>query len=118
MEHDVCQAVMINSEQVAVAEKQMPAAAELQRLSATFKLLGDPTRLKILHALKTTELCVCDLAALLETTSSAVSHQLRLLRRHGLVKFRRAGKVVYYSLASAQTGQLLAGLKLSGKPQD
>lgn len=69
-----------------------------QRLAETFKTLGDPTRIKIIHALSQTELCVCDLAELLEMTQSAISHQLRVLRNNRLVKYRKEGRTVYYSL--------------------
>lgn len=67
-------------------------------LSETFGALSDPTRVKILHALSKSELCVCDISAVLDMTISAVSHQLRVLRNMRLVKFRKAGKMVYYSL--------------------
>jgi ArsR family transcriptional regulator len=67
-------------------------------MAETFRALGDPTRVRILHALSGRELCVCDLAALLDMTSSAVSHQLRLLRHLRLVRPRKAGRMVYYSL--------------------
>ena len=63
-----------------------------------FKVFGDPTRIKILHLLITSELCVCDIAETLEMTQSAISHQLRVLKQAGLVKNRKDGKVVYYSL--------------------
>ena len=110
MEHDICQVVLINSSNVDKAARQMPENAVLNRMAETFRLLGDPTRLRILHALEVAELCVCDLSALLETTSSAVSHQLRLLRTSGLVRFRREGKVVYYSLNGSNARQLLAAV--------
>jgi len=108
MENDVCQVVLINSSNVDKAAHQMPEEAVLNQMTETFRLLGDPTRLRILLALEVAELCVCDLSALLETTSSAISHQLRLLRTSGLVRFRREGKVVYYSLNGSTTRQLLA----------
>lgn len=110
MENDVCQVVLINSSNVDKAARQMPEDNVLNRMAETFRLLGDPTRLRILHALEVAELCVCDLSALLETTSSAVSHQLRLLRTSGLVRFRREGKVVYYSLNGSNARQLLAAV--------
>lgn len=77
--------------------KALPAVYA-QRLAETFKVLGDTTRVKILDALSRDELCVCDLAALLRMSSSAVSHQLRVLRDAGLVKYRREGKMIFYSL--------------------
>jgi DNA-binding transcriptional ArsR family regulator len=70
----------------------------LFELAETFKVLGDPTRVRILHALSMEELCVCDIAALINGSQSAISHQLRLLRAAKLVRFRREGKMVYYSL--------------------
>lgn len=70
----------------------------IYELAETFKVLGDPTRIRILHALKEKELCVCDLSELLNMSSSAVSHQLRVLRNNKLVKFRKEGRSVYYSL--------------------
>lgn len=68
------------------------------RLSELFKTLGDPTRIRIMDALAKTELCVCDLAEMLDLSQSATSHQLRVLRSSKLVKYRRDGKMVYYSL--------------------
>ncbi len=98
MTQDRCQVRVINEPRIALARQQMPDERVLAEMAETFKLLGDLTRVKILQALATTELCVCDLAALLEMTSSAISHQLRLLRARGIVRFRKAGKIVYYSL--------------------
>lgn len=77
-------------------------------LAETFSLLGDPTRARILHALSIEELCVSDLAALLDLTSSNASHQLRLLRSHRLVGVRRDGKRCYYRLEDAHIRQLVA----------
>lgn len=70
----------------------------LQELSETFKVLGDPTRLNIIHVLSKQEMCVCDLAALLNNTTSVVSHQLRILRNLRLVRVRRQGQNVFYCL--------------------
>lgn len=69
-----------------------------QHLAEIFKTLGDPTRMRIIHALAQTELCVCDLAELLQMSQSAVSHQLRVLRNNRLVKYRKEGRAVFYSL--------------------
>ena len=68
------------------------------KISEDFKIFSDPTRVKILYALSQRDLCVCDLASLLEMTHSAVSHQLRIMRNSNLVKFKKVGKNVYYSL--------------------
>ena len=70
----------------------------LYRLADLYKVFGDPTRIRILYALSGGELCVCDIAELLGMTQSAISHQLRVLKQSALVKFRRDGKTVYYSL--------------------
>lgn len=80
-------------------QEALPPDTELARLAALYKVFADPTRIKILYALFHAELCVCDLAVLLGVTVSAVSHQLRVLKQAELVKYRREGKIVYYSLA-------------------
>lgn len=79
----------------------------IMSLAETFKVLGDPTRLKILFAIALEELCVCDLAHLLNMTESAISHQLRLLRNLKIVKHRKEGKMVYYSLDDGHVASLL-----------
>src|SRR4030042_2865755 len=81
----------------AVLDK-IPDYPEIINLTETFKILGDPTRLRIMLALNKGELCVCELAAVIQLSVSAISHQLRLLRGMKLVKFRKQGKWVYYSL--------------------
>jgi DNA-binding transcriptional ArsR family regulator len=81
-------------------------------LAETFKALGDTTRIKILYALSIEELCVCDLTSLLSASQSAVSHQLRILRNMRLVKYRKQGRSVYYSLDDNHIKTLFAeGLK-------
>ncbi|MFQ5640945.1 MAG: ArsR/SmtB family transcription factor, partial [bacterium] len=97
-EKDSCTVFFVDEKKVKSVEKKLSDPELLFTLSETFKLLGDLTRLKIILALKEEELCVCDLATLFEVSSSAVSHQLRLLRTWRLVKLRRDGKIVYYSL--------------------
>jgi len=97
---NLCSINEIDPEKVALVQKQALPARTIERVSRLFSALSDPTRLKILHALTITEeLCVCDLAALAELSVSAVSHQLRLLRDRDLVRARRDGRMVYYSLA-------------------
>ena len=86
----------------------VPDDEVLYRLADLFKVFGDPTRIRILYALSTGELCVCDIAQLLGMTQSAISHQLRVLKQMALVKFRRDGKTVYYSLADAHVSTILA----------
>lgn len=97
---DLCTINEIDPEKVAFVQKKALPEQTVERLSRLFSALSDPTRLKILHALTLTEeLCVCDLAALAELSVSAVSHQLRLLRDRDLVRARRDGRMVYYSVA-------------------
>lgn len=99
MNQEICQVNLIHEDRVAIALQQMPPLATVEKLASVYKLLGEPSRLKIMLALSTCEMCVCDLAALLESTPSAISHQLKLLRITGLAKSRKDGKLVYYSLA-------------------
>ncbi|MDQ7849500.1 MAG: metalloregulator ArsR/SmtB family transcription factor [Armatimonadota bacterium] len=86
----------------------MKSDAAMVRLAETFSALADPARAKILFALGQTELCVCDLAEIVGITDSAISHHLRVLRALGLVKYRRDGRVVYYSLADSHVRTFLA----------
>lgn len=102
-----CDREVIHKEAVADARTKMYEAEEYTRLASLLKLLGDPTRAKLLHALELRELCVCDLAALLGVTKSAVSHQLKMLRLANLVTFRREGQVVYYALADDHVRAIL-----------
>lgn len=97
-DNGVCRVDYVDEEKVRTVRDRMQPAGRVQRLCDTFQMLADPTRARILLALAEQELCVCDLAALLGVTNAAVSQQLRLLRGMGLVKFRRAGKLAYYSL--------------------
>ncbi len=107
MNRDVCQVTVIHEERLAEVRRKMPKAEDIAVQAGLYKLLGDPTRLRLLQALAMTEMCVCDLAALLGSTLSAVSHQLRLLRTSGLVRCRKEGKMVYYSLADARLASVL-----------
>lgn len=86
----------------------LPPDEELYDLAELFKIFGDSTRVKILYALLEGELCVCDLASLMEVTQSAVSHQLRVLKNSKLVKFRREGKTIYYALADEHVVRILS----------
>lgn len=94
----VCDCNIIHQDTVADAKHAMPNNSILQNLTTFYKLLGDQTRTKICFALETRELCVCDLANVLSMTKSSISHQLRLLKEHHIVKSRNAGKEVYYTL--------------------
>ncbi len=93
-----CQEYCPNSDRIEAVRNQDLSEKTIQRLSDTFKVLGDPTRLKIINALTKRELCVCDISELLDMTQSAISHQLRKLRDMKLVKYRKEGRTVYYSL--------------------
>ena len=88
----------MNRERIAQVKRDLKPDSTINQLSETFKALGDTTRLKIIYALSQAELCVCDIAALFGLTESAVSHQLRILRNMRLVKYRKDGRMAYYSL--------------------
>ena len=103
-----CQVNVIHQKQVMQASENMPGDHLVSEVAELFSLLGDNSRLRILQALNTTELCVCDLAAILNTSSSAVSHQLRLMRTKGLVRYRKEGKIAYYSLADSYVQDVLS----------
>jgi ArsR family transcriptional regulator, lead/cadmium/zinc/bismuth-responsive transcriptional repressor len=100
-DHDCCEEREIHTGAVRRAQAAMPPDAALAELAALFKALADQTRVRILAALARGELCVCDLADLLDMSQSAISHQLRILRGAKLVRFRRDGKNVFYSLDDA-----------------
>lgn len=95
---DSCNCNIIHEDVVNRVKQVMPQEEKLYDLAELFKVFGDTTRIKILYALFENEMCVCDIAVLLGMNQSAISHQLRVLKQAGLVKFRRDGKVVYYSL--------------------
>ena len=95
---DKCDCTIIHEEVVSEVRQHMPEEEQLLDLADLFKVFGDSTRVKILCALFKAEMCVCDIAALLGMTKSAISHQLRVLKQSKLIKNRRDGKVVYYSL--------------------
>ena len=86
---------------------EVPEDEVLYKLADLFKVFGDATRIRILYALSGGELCVCDIAELLGLTQSAISHQLRTLKQFSLVKFRRDGKTVFYSLADSHVATIL-----------
>jgi len=97
-EEFVCDCEVIHENVVNQVKTRMPCEEDIYDLADFFKVLGDSTRTKIIWALDESEMCVCDIAALLNMTKSAISHQLRALRNADLVKFRREGKTVFYSL--------------------
>lgn len=95
---EICDCNVIHMDVVEQVRKQMPDEEPIYEVADLFKVFGDSTRAQIICALSISELCVCDLSALLDMSQSAVSHQLRTLKQARIVKNRRSGKVVYYSL--------------------
>jgi DNA-binding transcriptional ArsR family regulator len=107
IEEDGCQIRVVHLERVEQARRESISVRELERLSLTYSVLGDPNRLKIVMALRNVEMCVCDLAAFTGLSESAVSHQLRRLKDLTLVKKRRAGQIIYYALDDGHVATLL-----------
>ncbi len=102
-----CGCTVIHEDVIGAVKLKMPEEAELFDLSELFKVFGDSTRIRILWALTEAEMCVCDIAALLGMTQSAISHQLRVLKQARLVRHRKQGKSVYYSLDDEHIRQIL-----------
>lgn len=102
-----CEIEFVDERRVRRARRAMRSPEATALLAETFKLLGDPTRVRLAYALSREELCVCDLANLLGMSQSAVSHSLRALRQMKLVKYRREGKIAYYSLDDDHIRRLL-----------
>ena len=96
--NEICDCTIIHEEIIETVKNEMPEEEVLYDLAELFKVFGDTTRVKILCALFESEMCVCDISALLNMSQSAISHQLRVLKSAKLVKNRKDGKVVYYSL--------------------
>jgi ArsR family transcriptional regulator len=107
LENDRCDCTVIHEEAVNRVRKELPPEKALLDLAELFKVFGDATRVRIISALLYEELCVCDIAALLDMTKSAISHQLRALRQSKLIKNRRDGKVIFYSLDDDHVGGIL-----------
>lgn len=103
-----CDTEEIHEELLKIVDDTMPDETELDSLAELFKVFGDPTRIRILFVLFETEVCVCDLARALNMTQSAVSHQLRILKQSRLVKNRREGKSMFYSLADDHVRTMIA----------
>ena len=102
-----CDCRAINDKAVEKAKNNMPKTSDIEALSAFYKMLSDVTRCKIICALSECEMCVCDIACLLNMTKSAVSHQLSKMRENGVVKCRRESKEIYYSLDDAHVSVIL-----------
>jgi DNA-binding transcriptional ArsR family regulator len=109
---DNCSEFCINDKRVSDVKKSLKSDSVFMALAETFKTLGDPNRLKILYALHNNELCVCEITEIIGVTQSATSHQLRVLRNMRLVKYRKSGRSVFYSLDDNHIKELFsAGLE-------
>ena len=106
-EIECCGFLCVHENTVQKVLEEMPCDEHLYDLAELFKVFGDSTRIKILYALFEAELCVCDISNILGMTKSAISHQLSVLRQSNLVKFRRDGKNIYYSLADEHIRQII-----------
>lgn len=104
---ECCETIEVHEDLLKIVEEKMPPEEELYDLAELFKIFGDSTRMKILFVLFEAEVCVCDLAQTLHMTQSAISHQLRILKQNKLVKSRREGKSIFYSLADAHVRTII-----------
>ncbi len=107
MAEPICETMMIHTDIIEKVKSDFPADSLVEKMALFYKIFGDSTRIRILCALDKAELCVCDMSALLGMTVSAVSHQLKLLRESDLVKTRRDGKIVYYSLSDEHVQKII-----------
>ena len=107
-EIECCESVQVHQGLLDIVNEKMPDETALYDLSELFKVFGDSTRIRILFVLFEAEVCVCDLAALLNMNQSAISHQLRILKQNKLVKARREGKCIFYSLADEHVKTIIA----------
>src|SRR5687767_9119802 len=105
---DLCDVPHLHPAEAVTRQRTLVDARAVEAIAETFRVLGDPTRIRILDALAGGELCVCDIATLVGISESAVSHQLRLLRGMRLVRPRRAGRQVYYAVDDHHILELLA----------
>lgn len=103
-----CDSVEVHQELLKIVNETMPEETELYDLAELFKVFGDSTRIRILFVLFEAEVCVCDLAEVLNMTQSAISHQLKILKQNKLVKSRREGKSIFYSLADEHVRTIIA----------
>lgn len=104
---DAYEVNVVDARKVTSVRRKMHSADAVQLLAETFRVLGDPTRVKIVFALSNEELCVCDLATIVGASQSAVSHSLRALRQMELVRYRKQGKIAYYSLDDEHIARLI-----------
>ena len=105
---ECCECNEVHEELLKIVNETMPEETELYDLAELFKVFGDSTRIRILFVLFEAEVCVCDLAKVLNMTQSAISHQLRILKQNKLVNSRREGKSVFYSLAAGHVRTIIA----------
>lgn len=105
---ECCECNEVHEELLKIVNETMPEETELYDLAELFKVFGDSTRIRILFVLFEAEVCVCDLAKVLNMTQSAISHQLRILKQNKLVNSRREGKSVFYSLADGHVRTMIA----------
>lgn len=105
---EICCSNELHEEIVDSVRAKMPDTEMLYELAELFKVFGDTTRVRILYALSAQEMCVCDIADLLDMTHSSISHQLRVLKQARLVKFRKEGKIVFYSLDDCHISQIFS----------
>lgn len=103
---EVCTITVVHKKLVANARKKMPDENMVRGIGDFFRVLGEPTRIKIVNALSESEMCVCDLAATLQMNQPAISHHLSILKQADLVRYRKAGKVVYYSLSDVHVKKI------------
>ena len=107
-EIECCDSIEIHPSLLHIVNEQVPEEEALYDLAELFKIFGDSTRIRILFVLFEAEVCVCDLASALNMTQSAISHQLRILKQNKLVKNRREGKSIFYSLADDHVRTIIA----------
>lgn len=107
-EIELCDTFEVHENLLKIVNETMPEETELYDLAELFKVFGDSTRIRILFVLFEAEVCVCDLAKALNMTQSAISHQLRILKQSKLVKSRREGKSIFYSLADDHVRTIIA----------
>ena len=107
-ELECCDTTEVHQDLLKIVEETLPDEVELYNLAELFKVFGDSTRIRILFVLFEAEVCVCDLAQALNMTQSAISHQLKILKQNKLVKSRRDGKSVFYSLADGHVRTIIA----------
>lgn len=101
-----CDVTIIHEDILKAVQSRLTGETILHKMAEMFKVMNDPTRLRIINALLLSEMCVCDIAALMEMTQPSISHHLKVMRQSELIKYRRDGKIVYYSLDDDHVGLL------------